>query len=229
MDVTIRGVTVRMLASRALWLPSTRTLAVADVHLGRTHLYRQRGFAIPDTDANDHQRLLRLLDEHPAQRLVILGDLLHHQDSHHEQLHEQLKQLAARAEVVLVQGNHDRNLEALSDTGVQVCMHTHLAHDVVGAHEPHLQEGVCVVAGHLHPSFSSSRGPTQVRCPAFVVGDACTVLPAFGSTTAGVDVRRLQQDGLLPVHDVRVFACADSEVVDVTSIARLTPRATAST
>ena len=52
-----------MLCERALWWPSTRTLIVADTHLGKDAHFQANGLQVPnDVTSNDLARLTLLID-----------------------------------------------------------------------------------------------------------------------------------------------------------------------
>lgn len=74
----LAGERVELLAERALHWPRARTLFVADVHLGKTAAFRAGGVPLPGgTTAADLARLSAVLAATCAERLVVLGDLLH--------------------------------------------------------------------------------------------------------------------------------------------------------
>ena len=68
---------VVLLPGRAAFLPSSATLLVADLHLGKAATFRKAGIPVPEGSAQaDLARLARLVRETSARRLVIVGDLL---------------------------------------------------------------------------------------------------------------------------------------------------------
>ena len=73
--VRIAGETVDLHAERALHWPTTQTLFVADVHLGKAAAFRAGGVPIPrGATAEDLARLNALIVRTRAKRLVVLGD-----------------------------------------------------------------------------------------------------------------------------------------------------------
>src|SRR5690349_15863646 len=64
-------------ASGALWLPASRTVMVADAHLGYGWAQRRRGELGPVGDGAIGERLLAVVDELEPRTVVFLGDVVH--------------------------------------------------------------------------------------------------------------------------------------------------------
>ena len=64
-------------ASGGLWLESSRTLALADLHLGYGWAQRRRGELGPLADAETRTKLLRVLDELLPAKVLLVGDIVH--------------------------------------------------------------------------------------------------------------------------------------------------------
>jgi DNA ligase-associated metallophosphoesterase len=209
------GALLHLLPERAIWWSALGTLIVADVHLGKGTAFRAMGVPVPTgSSAKDLQRLTALIHTTDAQRLIVLGDLIHARRSHQPELDAALADWRAQhssLNIVLVRGNHDRSAGRLSER---------LAIEEVDAplregglllqHEPTptvLNEAL--LAGHVHPvvalrDFDRSR----VTLPCFVFDrDGVGVLPSFGSFTGGARVERFAGR--------RCFACAGSRLVEV--------------
>ena len=78
MLIDVRGVSIELLADRAVWLPGSQTLLVADLHLGKAQSFRRAGVPVPaGTTAAMLMRLDRLIERRTPRALVVLGDLLH--------------------------------------------------------------------------------------------------------------------------------------------------------
>lgn len=123
--VELAGETVCLLPRRALWWPATRTLFVADVHLGKAETFRTLGVPVPagPTEAT-LARLGALVDELAADRLVVLGDLLHARPAQAPATMSALRDWRRRRSslhCVLVRGNHDdRAGDPPAELGVEV-------------------------------------------------------------------------------------------------------------
>jgi len=187
------GCDIRLLAGRAAFLPDSRSLLLADLHLGKAATFRSAGIPVPEGSAQaDLGRLGRLVRATDAVRVVILGDLLHAAAGCTPAVVEEFRSLRAAlpgVSFLLVVGNHDGQARRLaSSLGLDACVDRLdepplcLVHDAAGAGAaPGL-----VVAGHLHPRVAV-RAPSGDRIVdrCFHLADGVLTLPAFGSFTGG--------------------------------------------
>jgi putative SbcD/Mre11-related phosphoesterase len=92
-------------------------LVIADYHAGIESVLRVEGVELDSQAAARRERLLDLLAETDADRLVILGDLLHAVGDPWESEREELAALfdAVAVPITLVKGNHDGQIEALTE------------------------------------------------------------------------------------------------------------------
>lgn len=204
------GQTLTLLPEKAIFIAASRTLLVADAHIGKAVSFRALGVPVPrGTTRETLAGLTALVQRWRAQRIVFLGDFLHSARSHAAATIAALSEWrAAHAalELVLVRGNHDdragdppRHLrievvdEPIELDGFALC------------HYPKARSGAYVLAGHLHPCVSlGGRAWDHLRLPCFWFGDAVGVLPAFGAFT-----------GMHPIRagaGERVFAVGDGAV-----------------
>ena len=212
---------ILLLPGRAALLPPSRTLLVADLHLGKAATFRRAGIPVPEGSAQrDLERLAQLVREHDVRRLVVLGDLFHAKGGCTPQVFDEFAALRARmadTEVVLVLGNHDRAVGRLpASLGIDACLPSldeppfHFVHEpATGVAGP--DRHLFTVAGHLHPTVSI-RSPSGDRLAdrCFMADTAVLVLPAFGSFTGGNRVE--------PAEGMRFWIARDDGVVDVTRI-----------
>lgn len=209
---------VRLLAARALWWPRRRTVCVADLHLGKAATFRSVGIPVPDTTtAHDLSRLTGLVRDLGAERLVILGDLIHAAAgrspetlSHAARWRREHRSL----DVLLIRGNHDaRAGDPPADWGMRIADEPYgEAGDgrVMFAHYPEAAEraadGGAVLCGHLHPAVRLRGAVSSVRAACFWMRAGVGVLPAFGSFTGTLVVT--------PAAGDRVFVVCDGEIVE---------------
>lgn len=201
----------------ALWRPSTRELLVADVHVGKSELFRREGLPVPPGDLDaDLARLSELVGAYAPDRLVVLGDWVHHREGLTQPVIDTVS--AWRREVatplVLVRGNHERTVarmpaswsitEETAPLVVQGWSYTH---------EPDEASGV-VVCGHVHPAVRVGGLIHGVRLPCFWGQGETLVLPSFGRFTGGHTIHPKASDV--------VVACVDGEVIPVAT-SRQTP------
>jgi DNA ligase-associated metallophosphoesterase len=212
---------ILLLQGRAALLPTSRTLLVADLHLGKAATFRRAGIPVPEGSAQrDLERLAQLVRGHDVRRVIVLGDLFHAKGGCTPQVFDEFAALRARmadTEVVLVLGNHDRAVGRLpASLGIDACLPSldeppfHFVHEpATGVAGP--DRHLFTVAGHLHPTVSI-RSPSGDRLAdrCFVAEPSVLVLPAFGSFTGGHRVD--------PTEGMRFWIARDDGVVDVTRI-----------
>lgn len=196
-------------ARRAVFLSETKTLVVADLHLGYAWAHRHGGNLLPVSAKEDAlPRLLELIADYAPRELVLLGDIVHRAVPVAElkaELRASLCALAGCVALRLVAGNHDRRLAPLlAECGIA----TQLVHEMErGVHflthgdgtdagraatlrEAARVRGGRVIIGHEHPAITISDGvATAAKCPCFLVGERVLVLPAFSTWAAGTNVR----------------------------------------
>lgn len=183
-----------LLPERAVWRADTKTLFVADVHIGKGAHFRSLGVPVPSGATRENlARLDAVIDAYGARELVVLGDLFHAPAAYRDaSLGEFAAWRARRAALTLrlVAGNHDvRAGRAPASLGLEWVEEPHWLDGVVCRHTPpeglHVQ-GPPVVAGHLHPAARlHGPGRDRLRLPCFLMRGRLLVLPAFGEFTGG--------------------------------------------
>lgn len=203
----------------AVWRPSSSTLYIADLHIGKASAFARGGIPLsPEvlerTTAADLARLSTLIATHAAHRVVILGDLLHAPAGRDPRTLEQLtnwRHAHAGVEVTLVRGNHDHGAgDPPPESGIR-CIDGPSDDDALRlAHFPDpLPSGFPTLAGHLHPSIRvwAAGGGDAARRPCYWLSNNQLVIPAFGGFTGTA--------GINPRPDDRVFVQAGDELVEV--------------
>lgn len=187
---------------RALVWPARRTLIVADLHFGKSALFRERGLPVPaGTTAGDLARLEQLVEQTNPRRLLILGDCFHGKMNDPAGMFEPFmawRQTRSELAIELIRGNHDRHAgHAPVDLGMTVHPRPLCEAGLTFAHEPFDDGESRVLAGHIHPAASlRDFDGGAVRVPCFVVEPRLLILPAFGAftgtcTIAAAEKRRL--------------------------------------
>ena len=186
MEIEIDGHTLRLLADGGVFDPATRTLFVADLHLGKTTVFREAGLALPDgPDATILDRLSRMITSTCAETLVILGDVFHARAQGIERALGAWCSERPRLRLRVVPGNHDRCIpwnEWLPGAGILA------KGDRVGpwcvAHHPPGNAETITLCGHLHPGIAIGKArERKLRVPCFWLRRGALVLPAFGEFT----------------------------------------------
>jgi len=195
-SLVLRGQPLSLLPERAAWHAASRTLFIADLHLGKSASFRAQGLPVPAGTTNDNlDRIADLARLHGAARVVFLGDLLH---SRHAQRVPAIAPLHAWRDAhpglhcVLVRGNHDSHAgdppPSLRFEIVDEPWPVPGAAGLVACHHPQRVAGAAVLAGHWHPAVTL-RGPARdverLACFCRIAGDSddVLVLPAFGAFT----------------------------------------------
>ena len=219
---------ILLLPGRGAFIPASRTLLVADLHLGKAATFRRAGIPIPEgSSQGDLARLETLVRDHAVARVLILGDLLHAASGCTSEVVAEFRAFRDRVvatSIVLVLGNHDVSARRLAgELGLDACVSSldepplrfvHIAAAATaGDDEPEAAGIGLVVAGHLHPRVTL-RAPSGDRLAdrCFHLDDDVLTLPAFGSFTGGHAVEI--------TDSARVWLARDDAVLDVTRLAR---------
>ena len=180
----LHGHALDLLPDGAVFIPETSTLVVADLHLGKSAVFRAKGLPLPEGDvARDLGWLADLARLHGAAELVIAGDLFHGPVGITPEIDEELGRFVEKlaCPLRLVEGNHDAKIRkwtaepSLERGGVTIL------------HDPKDAEGQGLsLAGHWHPITRIPDGKrTSLRLPCFLLRKHVLILPAFGSFTGG--------------------------------------------
>ena len=185
------GETLWLLPDKALYWPARRALLVADVHIGKAASFRALHQPVPrGTTEATLARLDQLLTSHECQMLIILGDFLHAKTARAPATMAKLqtwRERHAGLRIVLVLGNHDRHAgDPPHSLDIEVVEEPWLLAPFALQHEPVAHPQHPVLAGHVHPVFVlQGRARQRLRLPCFLMGDAISLLPAFGEFTGG--------------------------------------------
>lgn len=208
--IEVAGQALTLLPQKAALLPDSRTLLIADAHIGKATSFRALGVPVPRGTTSETLAVLGdMIRRHGATRVVFLGDFLHSARSHAAATLDALARWRCELpslDLVLVRGNHDdRAGDPPASLGLRVVDEPLRQGGLALCHHPEPVAGAYVVAGHLHPCVSiQGRARERLRLPCFHVGTHAMVLPAFGSFTGMHPVRRTPGD--------RVFAVAGEAV-----------------
>ncbi|MEM9560817.1 MAG: ligase-associated DNA damage response endonuclease PdeM [Planctomycetota bacterium] len=215
MPLQLGETVVELLAQRAVWVAHERTLLVADLHWGKSETLRRAGAPIPSgVLAAQFDALDTLVHTHDADRLIVLGDLLHAPVGITDELVERAAawRRSWGGSFELVEGNHDRRVERVADAmGVTLLgAAAALGEGPAGldlVHDPaHASPGRPTLAGHIHPAVTLRGGGDRVKLPCFWLSTQTLVLPAFTPFAAGAPIR--------PAPGDRVVACAQDRLVE---------------
>ncbi len=201
---------IQLLPEGAVFLTSSSTLILSDVHLGKSATFRARGLPVPEGDTpRDLARIRDLVNVHHAAHLVIAGDLFHAPSGVTPEIAATLESFLRDAGVPfsLVRGNHDAKLKNLP-AGITAADHLDFG-TVRIVHDPaHASPGRFNITGHWHPVVRIPDGRrTSLRLPCFLLRGGTLVMPSFGSFTGGAIVD--------PEEGDRFFVDLKGKVIEV--------------
>lgn len=185
------------LRERSAFLPESRTLVVADVHLGRG---TEAPLEAPiDRAADTADRLSAAVDETGARTVVVAGDLLHSFSRTARVVEEALERLVADLErtgatLVVTPGNHDTQLESVLECPQPETHDTLEGVVIAHGHRRPDGEASLYVVGHEHPAIQvdGAKRPCVLYADDTYRGGAVLVLPAFSRLARGSLVRYLR-------------------------------------
>ncbi len=210
MEIQLEGYALHLLAEGAAFDPIARTLFVADLHLGKTTVFRSAGLALPDgPDATILAHLTRLIADTDAQTLTILGDVFHARAPGIERTLAVWCAAHPHLRLRIVPGNHDRRIpwkEWLPGSEI-LAEGDRVGPWCVAHHPPRKADGI-TLCGHLHPGIAIGKArERKLRVPCFWLCHNAFVLPAFGEFTGLHMIGREPRD--------RVWIGANGKVVEL--------------
>jgi hypothetical protein len=153
-------------------------------------------------------RLTELVSEYEPRQLIVLGDMVHDKTAAREAA-QLLRDFAERCEVVVVAGNHDRQLRG------HVEMREAVETDSFFFHHGHCAADAgsrIQIIGHHHPAAVITDGAgLRLKCPAFVQQSSCWIMPAFSPWASGTRWNREEPGRIWLCTAERVFALPTKE------------------
>lgn len=220
---------VFLLRERALWMPDTSVLVVADIHLGyESDLFDEPFY--PRMQFEDvAKRMKVLIRRYSPENVIIDGDLKHEFSSMpygEFRDAEDFLDLLGERRIVLVRGNHDNFIAGyLRKRGVEVVNSLELGRFffVHGHKDAKIPENKVVIMGHEHPVITvNDEVGARAVFPCFFVGERLILLPAFSKISGGTDIleRRnflspLLSSGKLNTDKGRIFAISGEGIMEI--------------
>ncbi len=206
MFIQLAGQEVELLPQKAMFLPESRSLLIADMHVGKAMHFRKSGMPLPaDASERDFNLLTTIIGTHAPREVIFLGDLFHsHQNTEWSALTSFMNQHAG-IRFALVPGNHDRFSQRFSaDSPLELLPEHYALGPFMLSHAPSEQPvpGYYQLCGHLHPGIAlHGKGRMQVTLPCFWLGAHTGVLPAFGNLTGLALIAPRQEDQVVIIVD----------------------------
>jgi hypothetical protein len=174
----------------ALWLPSERTMLVADLHLEKASAFAARGVFLPPYDSRATlAALAAAIGRFDPARVIALGDSFHDAGgSARLDAEDRAALLACQRgrDWVWITGNHDPH----PPEGVGGAVTDEIM--LVGIrlrHEPDPAWRGPEIAGHLHPTAKIRLRGRALRRKCFATDGRRLVMPAMGAYAGGLNVR----------------------------------------
>ena len=212
-SIKLAGQQLILLPARAVWWPDQATLFIADVHFGKEATFRAAAIPVPDQTASLLQRLSRVISSTHAQRLIVLGDLIHARRGRCPQTFDHIsrwrKTNLRQLDILLIRGNHDTAAGDPPDEWHIRCIPDPSPLTPFSLnHFPPTDVQIPTLCGHLHPVVRL-KGPARdsLRLPCFIQTAQTLVLPAFSTFVDGKIAAITPQDN--------VFAIADNQVISI--------------
>jgi DNA ligase-associated metallophosphoesterase len=194
-QVTIAGITLQLLAQKAVYIEPLQTLLISDIHLGKSETFQSLGIPIANqVNQATIDRIHHLCMALKPQRLIVLGDLFHSKIGLVEEVITQWTTFVASipATVQLIVGNHDRQLmDSLSQYGMEWTTEVMQLDRLILSHQPAPQPDALNICGHIHPCIRIKTRLDNLRLPCFFLDKTTNVLvlPSFGEFTGGYEMR----------------------------------------
>ncbi|MCC7449192.1 MAG: ligase-associated DNA damage response endonuclease PdeM [Anaerolineae bacterium] len=203
--------TLILMPERAIYWPRAETMFIADPHVGKAATFRAYAVPLPEGNMQDDlDRLSGALARTGANRLIILGDLLHAakgRDSAVLDIFTRWRAAHPDLDIHLIIGNHDQRAGELPAE-----WHIHAVNGPIPGpyfglnHEPYTPSKGYALCGHLHPAVSLNGAGQQLKLPCFWFGKCCGILPAFASFTGGQAIRPAPGDQIFVVTERQVIS-----------------------
>jgi len=199
----ILGEELWLLPQKAIFKPFGSTLILADLHLGKSTHFRQKGLNVPkDVLYEDLETLDLLIERYSVKRLLILGDLFHAAENSEWQIFGDWLQ-SKNVSTELVKGNHDR-LAAASYSKFNIKVHEQDLHEgsFIYTHHPlkDFTGDKFVISGHIHPAIVlKGKAYQNIKLECFYFSKYQALLPAFGRFTGNEIILRKKHDDVFVI------------------------------
>ncbi len=196
----------------ALFLKPSKTLILADLHIGYEECLHSQGILIPQFQFQDTvKRLEKILKAARPETIIINGDLKHEfgKISETEWRHTlQILDILAlhTKKILLVRGNHDTILEPIAEKRkVEVTDHVkiddiYITHGDLIPKNNDYKNCKTIIIGHEHPAVTLKEDLREEKFKCFLRGSYknkhLIVQPSFNLVTEGTDI--LEDDLLSP-------------------------------
>lgn len=212
MKIKLQGEELELLAEKAIYWKSIKSLLVTDLHLGKTNHLRKNGIALSiDSQFSTLKKLETIIRKHNIQTLFILGDLFHSVLNNEWREFEHFRLKFSTIEFVLIVGNHDIiEKQHYHSIGVKTFDYYHIGPFIL-SNEPIKEHSLYNLFGHIHPGIVlKGKARMYNKLPCFYFSETYGILPAFGTLT-GLAKIKIEKTA-------RVFGINYPEVIEFTKL-----------
>jgi uncharacterized protein len=213
LEYHLNSQTLLLLPQKAIFWQETKTLIVADLHLGKVGHFRKSGIAIPKgLEQEDLAMMSDLIRSYQPLRIIFLGDLFHSELNNDWDWFVLWRELFKNVKMVLVKGNHDILNATLYEQLDFLVTETYEEGPFLFTHEPVRSSRLpdidkYILSGHIHPGITlMGKGRQSVSLPCFHFGDKQGILPAFGRFTGKFCIKPLTDDKVFGVMKHKVIS-----------------------
>lgn len=171
---------------KAAYWPAKKTLILADLHLGKSAYFRNKGIAIPSTVMmDDLLRISKLIEAFETIEIIVVGDMFHHNYNTDISLFKDWRQQNQNINLKLVPGNHDKLLDIdYEQLQISVTAENYSVGALCFEHDPKTLLNDFIISGHLHPGYTMyGKARQAMRFPCFIHSEKQLILPAFSTFT----------------------------------------------
>lgn len=198
----------------ALFFTKSKTLILADLHLGAEETLQNKGFFIPKTQTKKLlERIEKLLSTHKPKKIILAGDIKH---SFGTILNDEwrdvrtLLQLTKKHKVktIIVKGNHDQILapilktESIEMKNSIIIENFLIIHGDKKENEKEFEQAQGLIIGHEHPSLLLDDGVRKEQYKCLLKGNykdkTLYILPSTYPLVEGTNI--LENTGLGPIR-----------------------------
>jgi len=195
-------------SDNAIFLEETKTLIISDTHIGMEEYIKKNGVLFPLNEKKELiLRLNALIKKFSPEKLVILGDFLHHFQKVPYKVYETVRELNSilkGIEVVVIEGNHDIMIEYIlkENTDFKIVDYL-LENKILLIHGDKKFEKLenkfnLLIMGHEHPVLEINKQRFSAYVEILKTDFKILVLPAFSNIASGVKINELESNFMSP-------------------------------
>lgn len=185
--------------NHALYLGKSRTVVIADLHLGYEGALHEEGVSIPRFQKGIMMdRIERIVEKYQPSKVVINGDFKHEFSKNLSQewddVNDVLNMLIDEVDVELVRGNHDNYLlTILAKKGLDLKDRTESQGMKITHGHKEVKWAGTLIIGHEHPSLQlRDEIGASIKRPCFLISERVIVLPAFSPLATGTNAASMR-------------------------------------